>query len=100
MFKKEEKVLTRLGQRLKQARLERDDSQKDFAFRIGISVPTLQKMEKGSPQVAIGTWVRAMGILGRLEDIEVLLAPKKSLADRYASYQKTGTRQRASKRKS
>ena len=100
MFKKEEKILVNLGQRLKQARLERDDSQKDFAFRIGISIPTLQKMEKGSPQVAIGTWVRAMGILGRLEDIEALLAPKKSLADRYASYQKTGTRQRASKRKS
>ncbi len=98
--KEEEKVLTQLGQRLKQARLERDDSQKNFAFRIGISVPTLQKMEKGSPQVAMGTWVRAMGLLGKLSDFEALLAPRKSLADRYASYQKTGTRQRASKRKS
>ncbi len=100
MFENEEKVLAQLGRRLKQTRLERDDSQRNFSFRIGISGPTLQKMEKGSPQVAMGTWVKAMNILGKLNEFDALLAPKKSLADRFASYQKTGTRQRASKRKS
>ena len=33
--------LKQLGQRLKQARLEREDSQKDFAFRVGVSISTL-----------------------------------------------------------
>ncbi len=101
MLEKEEKtILAELGLRLKNARLERDDSQKTFSFRIGVSVPTLQKMEQGSPQVAIGTWIRALSILDRLNDVQAILAPEKSLADRYYSFQKVRGRQRASKRKS
>ena len=101
MFIEEEQAaLVKLGQRLKTARLERDDTQKKFAFRIRVSVPTLHKMEQGSPQIAIGTWVRALGILGKLDELDALLAPQKSLAGRYASFQKIRGRQRASRRKS
>ena len=52
-----------LGQRLRLARLAREDCQQSFVFRIGVSVPTLRKMETGSPQVAIGTWVKALDLL-------------------------------------
>ncbi len=38
------KTLKDLGQRLKEARLLKDDSQKEFAARIGVSIPTLHKM--------------------------------------------------------
>lgn len=99
MFIEEEQAaLVQLGQRLKRARLARDDTQKNFAFRIRVSVPTLHKMEQGSPQVAIGTWVRALSILGKLGELDALLAPQTSLADRYAAFQKTRERQRARKR--
>ncbi len=86
--------LKQLGQRLKQARLEREDSQKDFAFRVGVSIPTLQKMESGSPQIAIGTWVNALDILGRVQELDNLIAPKKSLAERFETHQKVAGRQR------
>lgn len=86
--------LKQLGQRLKQARLEREDSQKDFAFRVGVSIPTLQKMESGSPQVAIGTWVKALDILGRVQELDHLIAPEKSLAERFETHQKVAARQR------
>lgn len=88
-------VLTQLGQRLKQARLVREDSQEAFAFRLGVSIPTLRKMETGSPQVSIGTWVKALDILGCISDMDELIAPKESLAERFEIQHKHAGRQRA-----
>lgn len=87
-------MLTQLGQRLRQARLAREDSQEDFAFRIGVSIPTLRKMETGSPQVSIGTWVKALDILGCISDMDKLIAPKESLAERFEIQHKYAGRQR------
>ena len=87
-------VLDRLGQRLRQARLVREDSQEDFAFRIGVSIPTLRKMETGSPQVSMGTWVKALDILGCISDLDKLIAPKESLAERFEIQQKYADRKR------
>ncbi|MDO9528059.1 MAG: helix-turn-helix transcriptional regulator [Syntrophales bacterium] len=56
---KENETLKNLGQRLKIARLELNDPQKEFAFRIGVSIPTLYKMEQGNPSISIGTWIKA-----------------------------------------
>lgn len=96
----DEKIeLKNLGNRLKNARLERDDSQKKFAFRLGISIPTLHKMENGHPNVAIGTWIKALAVLGKLNELDGLIAPRQSLAARFASFKKTGSRMRASKGK-
>ncbi len=88
-----------LGQRLKTARLERDDPQKEFAFRIGVSIPTLHNMEKGSPKVSMGVWVKALDILNKLDELEGLIAPRESLAERYTSLTVTKGRQRARRRK-
>lgn len=46
--------------------------QEEFAARMGISPPTLIRMEKGDPAQAIGYWVRALRLLGRLEEFERL----------------------------
>jgi len=91
--------LKNLGQRLKNARLERDDSQKTFAFRLGISIPTLHKMEKGNSNVAIGTWIKALSLLGKLDELNYLIAPPQSLADRFSSFEKMNGRKRASRKK-
>jgi len=93
-----EKILE-LGLRLKSARLRRNDPQKEFAYRIGVSIPTLYKMEHGDPSISVGKWVKALGILGRLDDLDKLIAPQESLADRYAASRKVHMRQRARRTK-
>ncbi len=95
---KESEILKKLGQRLKNARLELNDPQKEFAFRIGVSIPTLYKMEQGNPSISIGTWIKAMSILGKLNEFDQLIAPHNSLADRYEFLKKIKNRQRSSKK--
>ncbi len=96
---KENDILKNLGLRLKKARLEINDPQKEFAFRIGVSIPTLYKMEQGHPSISIGTWVKALSMLGRLEDFDQLIAPEESLFAQYEALEKIKNRQRV-KRKS
>jgi len=96
---KENDILKNLGFRLKNARLEINDPQKEFAFRIGVSIPTLYKMEHGHPSISIGTWVKALSMLGRLDDIDQLIAPGESLFAQYEALEKIKNRQRV-KRKS
>jgi len=100
MFDDNEKsTLKNLGMRLKTARLERDDSQKEFAWRIGVSIPTLQNMEQGKPTVAIGTWVKALAVLDRLDDLDHLFTPGESLFAQHERIKKTKGRQRARRKK-
>ncbi|MBF0378565.1 MAG: helix-turn-helix transcriptional regulator [Desulfamplus sp.] len=91
----EQNILKKLGERLKQARLERNDPQKEFAFRIGVSIPTLYKMEQGDPSISIGVWAKALSILGRLDELDRLISPKESLFERYEAEKKIKKRQRA-----
>ncbi|MBA4367858.1 MAG: XRE family transcriptional regulator [Desulfobacterium sp.] len=96
---KENETLKNLGKRLKNARLEINDPQKEFAFRIGVSIPTLYKMEQGNPSVSIGTWMKALSMLGKLDDFDKLIAPNESLFERYDALEKTKNRQRVRKQK-
>ncbi len=71
-----------LGERLRNARLDKNESQQKFAARLGISVPTLRKMENGDPTCSIGSWAEALFLLDRQDDIDGLLEKKQSLFDR------------------
>ena len=95
---KENDILKNLGLRLKKARLELNDPQKEFAFRIGVSIPTLYKMEQGHPSISIGTWVKALSMLGRLDDFDQLIAPGESLFERYDALEKMKNRQRVKRK--
>ncbi len=92
-------ALENLGRRLKAARLERNDSQKEFAWRIGVSIPTLQNMEQGRSTVSIGTWVKALAVLDRLDDLDELFTPGESLFAQHDRIKKTKGRQRAGRKK-
>jgi len=94
----EKNALKELGRRLKDTRLERNDPQKEFACRIGVSTPTLYKMEQGNPSVSIGVWVKALSILGKLEEIDGLISPAESLFERYEVQEKIKKRRRATRR--
>lgn len=77
----ENSTLERLGARLRGERLARNESQARFAARLGISVPTLRRMEQGDPSAQIGYWLAALAILGRSQEADALLAPRQSLFD-------------------
>lgn len=75
--------LKELGTRLRSERMKREDTQTMFAARIGVSVPTLRKMESGNLTVQIGTWATALEILDRLDDLDTLLSAKEDLFAKY-----------------
>lgn len=87
--------LIRLGARLRAERLARNEPQARFAARLGVSVPTLRRMEQGDPTAQIGHWLAALELLGRPADFEALLAPRYSLFDAAAQPK---SRQRARSR--
>lgn len=62
--------LTALGSRLKDARLRRRISTVLFAQRVGISRDTLNRLEKGDPTIALGTYARVLRVLGLDGDLD------------------------------
>lgn len=75
--------LKKLGARLRVERLRRNDSQVIFAARIGVSVPTLRKMEVGDSSVLVGYWVAALDALDRAGDLEKVLSEPEDLFAKY-----------------
>ena len=67
------RAIQNLGKDLALARRRRRFSQDSMAERVGISVATLRRLEKGDPTVAWGTVVRALHVLGELEQVNGLL---------------------------
>lgn len=91
-------ALAALGQRLRRARLERNDSMAVFAERIGVSEQTVRAMERGVPTVQIGTWLEALWVLNELEPLDHLLEKRESLLDLARRKELARQRQRASRR--
>ena len=92
-------ILARLGERLRAARIERNDTMEVFAQRLAVSVGTVRAMERGAPTVQVGAWLNALWILNELDSVTGILAPKESLLERFRAREK-GQRQRASRRRS
>ncbi len=68
-------LLRELGANLCIARKRRKESQRAWAGRIGVSEPTLARMEQGDPGVAFGTYATALWMMGRAQAIPELAAP-------------------------
>ena len=67
-----QQLLADLGQRIKLARQRRKIKSADFAMRIGISRDTLNRLEKGEATISIGTYMKALHVLGLANDIELV----------------------------
>src|SRR5215469_3948070 len=91
-------ALKALGGRLRNARLERNDSMAIFAQRLGVSERTVRALEQGRPTVQVGVWLNALWALDALEPLDQVLAPQESLLDRARNMDKA-RRQRASRRR-
>lgn len=72
-------LLRELGANLCIARKRRKQSQRAWAGRIGVSEPTLARMEQGDPGVAFGTYATALWMMGRAQAIPELAAPQLDL---------------------
>ena len=67
-----ESRLTGLGERLRNARVRRKISAEVLAARAGVTRPTLHKVERGAPSVAMGIYARVMFALQLDHDIDSL----------------------------
>lgn len=68
-------VLEHLGENLKTARERRGESLRAWAARMDVSVPTLQRMEKGDPTVGMGIYATAIWLSGQLDSLADVALP-------------------------
>jgi transcriptional regulator with XRE-family HTH domain len=68
-------ALRGLGENLAIARLRRRESQREWAGRLGCSVPTLLRLERGDPAVSAGLYATALWLMGRAGRLPELAAP-------------------------
>lgn len=73
-------ALRRLGSDLGTARKRRKQPLREWAQRLGVSVPTLMRMEKGDPSVSAGIYATALWLVGRHEALAALADPQQDLA--------------------
>lgn len=64
------RAIQALGERLRAARLRRKMTQAIMAERVGVTVPTLKKLEEGDPTTSLATMIRALSVLGLAGDID------------------------------
>jgi transcriptional regulator with XRE-family HTH domain len=69
-------AIEKLGADLAVARLRRKESLKTWARRMGVSVPTLQRLEAGDPSVGIGIVATALWLIQRDGELARLAAPE------------------------
>lgn len=72
-------AIEKLGADLAVARLRRKESLKTWAKRIGITVPTLQRLEAGDPSVSLGIVATALWLIRRDGELGNLAAPEHDL---------------------
>ncbi|MCZ6804135.1 MAG: helix-turn-helix transcriptional regulator [Proteobacteria bacterium] len=97
LLPKVKKRLARVGEQIRLARLRRNYTAVNVAERSGMSRETLRKIEKGDPNVNIGSYVSVLHSLGMDADVE-LLAYEDSLGRNLEDI-KMQSRQRASGRR-
>uniref|UniRef100_UPI004048C394 XRE family transcriptional regulator n=1 Tax=Orrella sp. TaxID=1921583 RepID=UPI004048C394 len=72
-------AIEKLGLDLAVARLRRKESLRSWAKRLGVSVPTLQRLEAGDPGVGIGIVATALWLIRRDSELAKLAAPEQDL---------------------
>jgi hypothetical protein len=72
-------AIEKLGLDLAVARLRRKESLRSWAKRLGVSVPTLQRLEAGDPGVGIGIVATALWLIRRDGELAKLASPEQDL---------------------
>lgn len=90
-------LLTELGKRLRQARVNRNISQKELAEKAGISSRTVQNAEEGKP-ASIKVWIAMLRALGLLDQLDNFM-PVQQISPIILAEAQSRQRQRASKKR-
>jgi hypothetical protein len=69
-------ALAAFGENLAIARIRRKESQRAWSRRLGVSVPTLIRMEQGDPGVSMGIYATALWLIGRAQSLPATADPK------------------------
>lgn len=69
-----------MGHAIRVARLRRRQAAADLAGRIGVSLPTLRKLEHGDPGVSLGVFATAAWVLGLLPAVREAMMPENDKA--------------------
>ena len=69
-------ALVKLGEDLGLARKRRKESLRVYATRVGVSVPTLRRMEQGDPTVGIAVYATALWLMNRSQYLESIADPR------------------------
>lgn len=64
------------GENLAIARIRRKESQRTWARRLGVSIPTLIRLERGDAGVGMGIYATALWLIGRVQALPELADPK------------------------
>jgi len=73
------KALRELGENIAVARLRRREPQRAWAERIGVSVPTYVRLEKGDLSVSMAAYAAALWLMGRVRALPAVAAPENDL---------------------
>lgn len=68
-----DRAIRKLGRDISLARRRRRISQQSLAERIGSSLATVRRLEKGDPRIPLHYWARALYVFGQLERLNQLL---------------------------
>lgn len=71
------RALKQLGENIAIARVRRKESQRLWAQRLGVSIPTLIRLERGDPGVGMGILATALWMIGRAQILPELADPEK-----------------------
>lgn len=71
--------LTSLGSNLKIARVRRQETQEQFAKRIGTTRQRVAEMENGSPNVTMSNYAKALWAIGMAEDLSEVAHPDRDI---------------------
>lgn len=64
-----------LAQNIAVARKRRGETQAQWASKLGVSVPTVARIERGDPSVAMASYVMCMWLINQAEGLADLVAP-------------------------
>lgn len=68
-----ESALRKLGRDISDARKRRRIPTTLMAERMGVTRVTLSRIEEGNPTVNMGAYAMALNVLGKIEDLEMLV---------------------------
>ncbi|AOG22215.1 hypothetical protein [Acidovorax sp. RAC01] len=69
-----------LAQNIVIARKRRRETQAQWAERLGVSQPTMARIERGDPSVAMASYVMCMWLINQAQGLADLIAPQNDMA--------------------